>query len=218
MEINCKISIVESLGSGIWKVNLSPGDISNLGSANKNENGRSVIGLKKFKILELEEKLEFNIKDVTVLNAGIDGDCIVISLELNESSAFSERFGSKSSAGGGAGSGDRAFVEACRTEKFPDGTVDMIQNFLKRIREFSDDRLQEGKHRKWVTYPKNFLALTIQNRNKQFCVHVKKTRALVSLSDVLDIRDDRPGYVRFWLKNESQCDAAIKAATWSFGA
>lgn len=113
--------------------------------------------------------------------------------------------------------GDVAFLKSCQREGLPDEIISLGKDFLNRIREFSTDDLVEGLNRKWVTKPKNFLAITIQNRNRQFCVHVKKSLVLNSLQPVIDVRDDRPGYARFWLQNQSQLDASVAAAKGSFG-
>jgi len=113
-------------------------------------------------------------------------------------------------------SGDLAFIQACRDEKLPDNILRLGEEFLSEVRKFSNDELVEGLSRKWVTTPKNFLALTIQNRKKQFCIHVKKTQNLRFLSELIDVRDDRPGYARFWLKSENQLEAAVSAAKASF--
>lgn len=226
MELSGRVRILESSGFGVWRVEAIAKDLEFLGDSTSRAPGRSILGLKGYKLSEAGDFLVFQLKDVSVFSLGDLDDCVAVAFEgpkmeqlpedgkglttdtLNQSThARIQKFGS----------GDEAFIAACRFERLPDRIIKLGQEFLKRIREFSGDDLREGKSRKWVTYPKNFLALTIQNRNQQFCVHVKKSPLLNSLSESLDVRDDRPGYARFWLQDESQLESAVRAAKGSFG-
>lgn len=228
MELSGRVRILRDAGFGAWKVDATPKDLQFLGKPLARLSGRSVVALQAYELSEDAEYLVFPINEARVLTLGDNKDCVAVAVtpELSKAETDGENeevsLGTEAPAFAAAvsprfRSGDQAFIMACEAETLPSRVIEIGENFLSRVREFSDDRLREGKHRKWVTYPNNFLALTIQNRNKQFCIHVKKTSVLASLNDTLDIRDDRPGYVRFWLQDESQLEAAVKAAKSSFG-
>lgn len=228
MELSGRVRILGDAEFGAWMVAVTPKDLQFLGKPLARLSGRSVVGLMTYELSKDREFLVFPISEARVLSLGDSEDCVAVAINQETSTASTNDeneevlSGTEAPAVAAAAlqtfrSGDQAFISACEAEALPLKIVELGKNFLKRVRDFSDDRLREGKHRKWVTYPKNFLALTIQNRNKQFCIHVKQTTVLASLKDTLDIRDDRPGYVRFWLRDESQLDAAVKAANSSFG-
>ncbi len=228
MELSGRVRILEDAGFGVWKVDATPKDLQFLGKPLARVSGRSVLGLQSYELSEEGEFIVFPIDAVNVLALGDSADCVAVAINRKATPAERKGEGKEVSpvvytpANASVEqqkfrSGDTAFIAACEAERLPSRIVELGRVFLSRVRNFSNDRLHEGKHRKWVTYPRNFLALTIQNRNKQFCVHVKKTSVLSSLNGTLDIRDDRPGYVRFWLRDETQLEAAVKAARGSYG-
>lgn len=217
MKLIGSVPVLEATGFGVWRVEAAADDLAVLGKPCARVSGRSIIGLKAYELSDRQDSLIFQVSDASLLNLGDADDCIAVLLESSKRDRRSQQNATSSNdVSHPFRSGDDAFIAACQSEGLPDRIVNLAQNFLNSIREFSNDKLQEGKHRKWVTYPKNFLAITIQNRNHQFCVHVKKSAVLPSISDTLDIRDDRPGYVRFWLQKDSQLSAAIRAARASF--
>lgn len=222
MKLSGSVPVLETAGFGAWRVDAAPADLAMLGKAASRRSGRSIIGLKACELNGGESSLTFQLDDVSLLNLGDTKDCIAVLLEvpgkekLFRQTVPAEAVSRRMVQEVRYRRGDHAFIEACHSENLPEAIIKLVQDFLTAVREFSSDELQEGLHRKWVTYPKNFLAITIQNRNKQFCIHVKKTAVLPTLADRLDIRDDRPGYARFWLQNESQLSPAIRAARASF--
>ncbi len=224
MELTGRVRILEDSGFGVWRVEAKPNELKLLGNPLFRARGRSILTLGTYDFSEDWKFLVFPLNEVKILALGDNEDCLVISTEEREKEPIIEqwptptvvRSTNSSFVEQEFRSGDREFINACRSELLPERVVRLAEDFLKQVREFSDDTLREGKHRKWVTYPKNFLALTIQNQKKRYCIHVKKSNVLSSLSDQLDIRDDRPGYVRFWLQDQSELEAAVRAAKGSF--
>ncbi len=225
MKLSGCVRVLERAEFGVWRVEAAASELAVLGKPRSQVSGCSIIGLTACEISGNQDFLTFQLSDASLLNLGDAGDCIAVLLERPNTHGHSQSNAvlkpdalrqAVTPLPQGYRKGDGAFIAACHTERLPETVLDLGQDFLSSIREFSDDRLQEGLHRKWVTYPKNFLAITIQNRNQQFCVHVKKTAMLRELSGTLDIRDDRPGYVRFWLQDELQLAAAVRAAKASF--
>lgn len=228
MELSGRVRILKDAGFGAWHVAASANDFRFLGKPLARASGRSIVGLQTYELSDDGEFLVFPINEARVLSLGDRKGCVAIAFrydvldtepnnEEEEALSGTPVLASAATEHQKFRSGDHAFIAACEAEALPPEIVELGRDFLNRVREFSDDKLEEGKNRKWVTYPKNFLALTIQNRKQQFCIHVKKTSVLDPLNNTLDIRDDRPGYVRFWLKEKSQLEAAVKAAKGSFG-
>jgi hypothetical protein len=221
MKLSASVPILEAGNFDTWRIEAAASDLAMLGKPRSRSSGRSIIGLKACELSGDKKFLMFELGEASLLNLGEARDSIAILLnrpnkETASSRSEPEVVGQANAVFSQFRTGDDSFIAACRSEGLPEAVIRLGQSFLARIREFSDDKLREGMHRKWVTYPKNFLALTIQNRNQQFCIHVKHSAMLAQFSDRLDIRDDRPGYARFWLKDQSQLDPAVKAARASF--
>ena len=217
MDFKAAVGVSSPLGNGVWLVHATREDVGRLGPAKCGVGSRSVVGVPFVEVAPDGRNISFSVKQAHVLNLGDGNECLVISLARAGGDGTDEVPEGRLSEQP-KGAGDANFLRSCRSEGLPDETVRLAEDFLAAVRDFSEDDLHEGLSRKWVTKPRNFLAITIQNRNKQFCVHVKKSTALHGLTGVLDIRDDRPGYARFWLQHRGQLDAAIKAAKHSFEA
>lgn len=227
MEITVTVTYHAVLDEKVWACNLEPSDIAMFGSLPKVQGDVSVVSIKNVSADKSSKLLTINLKDASLLHHGTGGHCVFVHVgttaqnERHQTGVPSARSirtiePTLQQSPINQRSGDSAFLEACKSEGLPDQMVRLASDFLKAIRVFSSDELVEGQSRKWVSKPKNFVAITIQNRNKQFCIHVKKSPILKSLTSTLDIRDDRPGYVRFWLQGEHQLEAAIAAARGSY--
>ncbi len=99
------------------------------------------------------------------------------------------------------------FIASCRHHLGPD-LVSMAERLLAEIRSRYPGELHEGLARKWVNHPENFVALTIQNRDQSFAIHVKGEPDELT-APTLEIKPDRGSYSRFKLKDESQLHDAI---------
>jgi hypothetical protein len=99
-------------------------------------------------------------------------------------------------------------LQECR-RYFGKELVALAEGLLATVRSDYPGELREGLARKWVNHPDNFVALTIQNRDHSFVVHVKgEPKDFVAPS--LEIKPDRGTYSRFKLLNESQMTDAIR--------
>jgi hypothetical protein len=85
----------------------------------------------------------------------------------------------------------------------------MAKRIMAAVRKQYSGKLREGKARKWVNYPDNFLAMTIQTRDGSFAIHVKG-RPEDFDAPTLELKPDRPGYSRFKLQRPDQLEDTIK--------
>jgi hypothetical protein len=114
---------------------------------------------------------------------------------------------------GALGKGDGAFLASCDLH-LDRRLVDFAKGLLSEIRVRYPGELREGLARKWVNHPGNFFALTIQNRDQSFAVHVKGEPKKFS-APALDIKPDRGSYSRFKLKHQSQFADALRVILYS---
>jgi len=223
MEMICRTKISKDLGDGVWVSDLDGKSLSIFGKPHSSGGKRTILSVQVQPRIIDNDHLEFDIQDVILMNHGDGVAALIVSLAYGETkiqpeSDYSGNAGNnrdRMDALGDYREGVEMFLKACTKENMPVEKSEFAREFLRGVRKFSDDELVEGKARKWVTKPNNFLAITIQNRKQNFAIHVKKTSVLSNLHS-LDIRDDRPGYARFWLEGRWQIDDALAAARASF--
>jgi len=225
MLITATLDQVREIEPGIFVGKTEIENLRQFGKSPSSAGKMTIIGVHGLKFEPSRSALSFSLGSATLFNLGAGPDYVIITLDdplekSNTSTTPAPRVAAESQpivAGTQEHRvGDAAFLAACKEEHLPADMCSLGELFIEGIREFSSDQLHEGQARKWVSKPKNFVAITIQNRNKQFCVHVKQSAELKRDQGPLDIRDDRPGYARFWLNSVDQLDAALKAAKASY--
>lgn len=159
------------------------------------------------RFVEEERLLSFSPEHANVLNIGSTDDALIIDIGSDASGEIVPTRSSAVPETEPFGSGDPAFLAECRRLLSPP-LVEMARRLLHEIRNRYPGRLVEGLARKWVNYPENFLAITIQNRDQSFAIHVKGNPTHFG-GRALDIRPDRGSYCRFKLQHESQLQEAI---------
>jgi len=91
----------------------------------------------------------------------------------------------------------------------PQEIYEMAQHLLQEIRRHYPGEMQEGLARKYVNWPHNFFALTIQNRDESLAVHIKGEPHQFSTNQI-KLKRDRGSYSRFKLSKQSQVTEAIE--------
>lgn len=215
MELFATFALTSPSAPNVYCAQARPDELAVVGTPLAQTGGRSILAVQSGPIFVSGDRVSFSVSGAKLLNLGQTDECVIVVVSSDGPAPLTNT--NHQHLHGQLGKGDKAFLDACAVEGLPEEVINLGKNFLSSVREFSDDMLHEGQSRKWVTKPRNFLALTIQNRNQQFCVHVKKSSLLHALEGKLDIRDDRPGYARFWLSNSTQLEAAILAAKSSYG-
>ena len=102
---------------------------------------------------------------------------------------------------------DAGFLDACRALVGEDFR-DLGHRLLEGFRPIHPGRLLEGKSRKWTNQPSNFVAITIQNRDRSFAVSIRDVPEARNSS--LAPRPDRPGYLRFKVSDISEVPEAVR--------
>jgi hypothetical protein len=205
MSLALAIQSAEKVSEGVWKARLLPSEVQKLGDAHSTIGKRSVVGVIAPSYEAPSRRLLIEPAKTTVFNIGNSDDTILMDLGLveaqkNEPRAQLERPWNN---------GDMQFLATCRREKLSEHLVNAAKKILTRLREKYDGQMKEGKARKWVNYPDNFLALVIQPRDNSFAIHVWGRPNKFSASS-LEIKPDRSRYSRFKLAKPSQIDDALR--------
>ena len=91
-----------------------------------------------------------------------------------------------------------------------DSLVSLIKDLLDGVRQRYPGELWEGQARKWVNSPDNFVAITIQPRDRSFAIYARGKSDHYGALSSIDVRRDRPGYVQFKFHKASQLEDALK--------
>jgi hypothetical protein len=166
----------------------------------------SVIGVVEVEYDEAARVLSIDNRQAHVLNVGKSDRTLFIDLGASPSPT-QELQPSSPTKGEPEGRGDNMFIASCQ-HYLGSGLVAMAERLLSEVRSRYPGELHEGLARKWVNQPENFFALTIQNRDQSFAIHVKGEPHEFS-SPTLEIKRDRGSYSRFKLKDEDQLPDAI---------
>jgi len=210
MAFEIALAAVKPVTDGVWSARLNPSDVKRLGEAQRMSGNKSVIGVLSPIYSSELQRLFIEPAKTTVFNVG-DTDAVLV-VDLGVDSAPSGRHQPdvyKAAAVPTVNNGDAAFLAACKREKLPLHLIEAAEKIIDAIRTKFAGHMREGKARKWVNYPDNFLALVIQPRDCSFAVHVWGRPNKFSAAS-LEIKPDRSRYSRFKLSRASQLDDTIR--------
>jgi hypothetical protein len=213
MALRLAVAGVKVIGHGVWVAELTPAEVRRFGDGKSSVGAKSVLGVTQPDFSREALTLSLDPDHASVLNIGTTNEALIIDLGIiDERQAHS---GEGITAGGDrwreanpTGKGDQAFLAECRRH-LDERLVGLAERLLSAVRERYPGNLHEGLARKWVHQPGNFVALTIQNRDQSFAVHVKG-RPMDFSAPFLDIKADRGSYSRFKLKHENQLKDTIR--------
>lgn len=184
----------------VWNTEITPGELARLGRPANQAGEVSVVGVGTAR--EVSGSLYFSLDDAAVLNAGTSTRAIIVRLRSEAPSAVAPR-----GRPDAAIAGDDQFLTECR-RLLPRDVAELASELVGAIREIRSGHLHEGKARKWVNYPSNFVALTIQNRDQSLAIHVRGGPEQHAQTP-LDLRADRPGTSRFKISRVSDLAPAV---------
>jgi len=217
--LRISITDVSAQGAGVWSVRLTPADVRRLGDSRSSFGCRSVLATTGAIFNDATRELSVAPGATTVLNIGATDDALVIEVgqrgdvveaEDAEAEDTIKSYNFIESVAGHRKTlerGDAAFLAECRRLMPPDLTQ-AAEQLLSAVRQEFPGEVEEGLARKWVNYPRNFFAITIQPRDVSFAIHIKGHPNHFAAPS-LDIKMDRSSYSRFKLSNANQLSDAI---------
>ncbi|MBI1215004.1 MAG: hypothetical protein GC185_04190 [Alphaproteobacteria bacterium] len=204
-------SQVLPVGPGTWIVSLTQSEVRHFAKGHILTKGnRSVIGVNNPQYDSTKQTLSIPVDSIFPFNIGMQHQSVIVDLGSEPQSLRTENEKHEAPDLGIASSLDQPFIEACISEKMPNDMIRLVQQVLCTVRKEHKDKLIEGKGRKWTTSPNNFLAITIQNRNKQFLVSVKADQTRHPYQKI-SLKKSRAPYCEFHLNAQSQTEDAVSA-------
>lgn len=204
---------VKALGEGVWETSLKPEERRLLVMSRSEKLGKiSIIGVLNPEFDKGSSRLIIDVNQAHPLNLGSSDRVLIVNLNADVSTEADKNHDGKYSESENngiipLGYGDKEFLRSCQKYLKPQ-IASLAERLLMKIRRECPGDLRECKNRKWVNYPDNFLAITIQNRDQSLAINVRG-RPEVFSAPTLVVKDDRPGYSRFKLQHESQLEEAV---------
>jgi hypothetical protein len=215
MALRISIGDVTRRDEGIWATTLSGAEVRRLGEPKSQLGSISIIAVDDASYAPGDASLSFDPSVVSVLNIGTSNDALIIAVGL-ESEAVRQPMEPTPrrttppppTSYTKFKSGDSEFLRECERMLIPE-LASWAKVLLMAVREHHPGEMREGKARKWVNHPQNFIALTIQNRDQSFAVHVKGIPDEFD-APTLNIKRDRGSYSRFKLEHANQLKDTIR--------
>jgi hypothetical protein len=199
------IDDAKQLLPGLWVADVPPRHLAWLPRESHAPSEHSVVVAPVF---HSGNELRFDADAATLLVMGTS----LSTLFLSSGSSLSEH--SEGAASEGAAvpvtwrrDSDAGFLQACE-ELVGDEFRALGQALVDGFRSSHPGRLLEGKSRKWTNQPSNFVAITIQNRDRSFAISIRDVPE--AKDSRLGPKPDRPGYLRFKLSGRSDLPEAFR--------
>ena len=175
---------VSEISRGVWLCQIDTKEIHEIAAktaGRTTETGmKSVIELRNPVFSKANNTIEVSISDFSPLAVGRTKEVVLIDQSCPEGEEI-EGNGMK------APSSLDNFIQACRREGLPKDLIEAMRSLLEQVSKRYSFSLSEGKARKWTAKP-NFVAISIQNRNKQFLVSVKGRHEKMSYTSIFPSR------------------------------
>lgn len=208
MSIQITFTNVKYLADGLWRVQLSKDEALSFAPAGIPEASNGVFLLRGAHYEPVKKTLEVPISGVEVVVTGEGGSTVLIDAE--PSTDLLRQSIQKKSEKLEKGIGLPEFLDSCRSHGLPDTLIQSVSRLLRELEKKVDFELLEGEQRKWTANP-NFIALTIQNRNKQLLISVKGDPSKMGELAIFP-KTSRPPYCEFHFTSPEQFGDTLSVA------
>jgi hypothetical protein len=190
----------EQLRPGIWAGKIAPRYLEHLSDGLTPVAPYSIVAAK----LNIDgNRLAFSPDDAQLLSQGDAEDTLFVSVS-RESEYSHVRISTTPAARGNT---DAAFIEAC-AQLVGTEFAGLAKELVDAIREKHAGRLTEKQGRKWLNEPNNFVAITIQNRDRSLAISIRAVSE--AGNSPLKPKPDRPGYLRFKVTRRADVPEALR--------
>jgi hypothetical protein len=198
----------EALGRDIWEVQLRPVDAQRLTGNPLRLSGRTIVTADALHFDGDKRSLEARVEDLRVLAIG-DLDKAIVVLDRSESKT--KETGEKDLEAR-MSQGDREFLSEISC--LPEEAGAAARELLSLVRQREPGWMKRGDRRNFSNQPDNFWYAVVQPRRGNVSITVRGRPADFGVSK-LELKDDRPGYSRFYLSQPSDVQEAFRIVSRS---
>jgi len=190
------------LGEGVWEARLRPADVLRLPGSPARNGSRSILTADA---VEFDNgRIHANIDQLRALVVGGSEQAIVVLSRSAHPSGQGER---DDGAPSSQSSGDQEFLE--EISSLPKAIASAAQNLLSRIRQKEPGWMKRGGRRNFSNQPDNFWYAVVQPRSENISITVRGRPEQFGPTS-FNLKNDRPGYTRFYLSHPSEVDEAFR--------
>ena len=189
---------VQEVGANIWRAEAPPPELMRLGAPLTKKGPRSVI-LVDDAWEAAGDILIFETRLATLLNLGTSSEVLIIGCDA-AATAFEPTHA--------AGSGDREFLSLVERQLTGEAK-DAAQKVLAEVRKKHPGDLKRGQRNNFSETPDNFWYVIVQPRNQTLSITIRGLPDRFR-SSALELKQDRPGYTRFTVRDLADAAEAVK--------
>jgi hypothetical protein len=190
------------LAADIWSFEMPPNQVRFFGECRKAEGTRSVLLIANPQFDAKSGGLAFDSEEVVPLNVGSTSSAVALSAGIDRN---------RSVATGGPEeifqSGDQEFL--AETNQLPLELRDAAKKLLNAIRSKFPGDLVPAQHGRFINSPDNFWTVKVQPKVGNLSITVRGEPERFGKS-TLEIKNDRHGYSRFWLRTAKDGTEAMR--------
>jgi hypothetical protein len=213
-------SPAELVADGIWIVKVDPSDLRPFSARAARSSGRSILVVSQPIFDEVVCSLQVPLRGVEVVLLGQGADAVVVDrdgTEPSETIVAPAELQSNSdqkgvlSAPTSSNQSTQEFLRESAREELPGPLIALMGRLLDEVENklafpFS---LHQGKARKWTAEP-NFLAISIQNRNKKYLISVRGDYRTLPRKTISPVRGRGISYSEFHFESDDQFEEALR--------
>lgn len=201
------------LEEGIWLANVPPSEIKEI-SDRKIQSGKTTLIVVRDAAFNADNKtLGVPIGGIEPLFLGQSSRTILLDQAIEKVALVREAVNASDETPQTAPNGANNFsnfIAACQNEGIPQPLLAAMTKLLSVLNSKFSFELNEGKARKWTAEP-NFVAFTIQNRNRQFLVSVKGNHRAMNYTTIKPRAGRGETYSEFHFSGLTQFDDTLNA-------
>lgn len=207
MGMKMLVEEVREIANAVWLARLAPHEVKLMGAPKTTQGNRSVVLVEGAKFDDDDGFLQVDASTVQVLNLGTSLDTVFIgSTSLNAGTSAAD--GDTPLAEGSSGPGDKEYLRLVEKELRGEAQ-NAATAILREVRTRYPGDLQRGKRSNFKNTPDNFWYVIVQPRAQSLSITVRGRPERFE-SEVLEIKQDRPGYTRFIIKEMSEVPEALR--------
>ena len=209
MPVMVVVEEAQELTEGVWVGSLPPHEVQRIDNPQLVKGPSSVLFVGEGNYDKNNKSLSFDIAEAKVANEGTSHRTIVISLSevMSDFKPHSLDDSIIKASRARLSLGDQEFLD--ELELLPHSAKHAGEKILKTIRMKSPGQMQRGTRRNFKNTPDNFWYVIVQPQKGNLSITVRGLPETFKPSS-LDLKNDRPGYTRFYVNGPNDVKEALR--------
>lgn len=199
MSLKIVFSEVKTISKDVWECKIDQTDVARFGQPGHSSGANSVLLVESAEVGADQTTILLDPAKIETVNVGETNRAIIISKGATASATKGDKLR--------FASGDQEFLKEV-SELSPE-TAQAAKWLLTEIRSESPGYLEKGKRKNFSNRPDNFWYVIVQPRANNLSITVRGKPEFFGERE-LELKQDRPGYSRFYVSNMDEAKKALK--------